>query len=257
MTAVERRISQLEKLLEREKETNSDGRNDYKIGQTEFELSQLYRLSGVAEKSKQLLNDAYSILHDPNCKKGRKTDKLINLISYYINNPTAPPMLQLPSSIKYLGPLIMLGGYVAAYIAYFTGKLSYTYFLISLFGVFLVSLVATSFATTAYARGVGKGYGPSSSSTSGSSINDQQGEDRTPDDIIDDARAELALANLFYSTKNYKEMEMHLEKARMYLSDPASDRSGKKEQAAELLNKLENSAKGKEIQKGKAHVPLF
>jgi hypothetical protein len=257
MNTAERRISQLEKLLKREKETNRDGHNDFKIGQTEFELSQLYRLSGVVDKSKQMLNDAFSILQDPYCKKGKRTEKLLSVISFYINNPTAPPLVQLPPLLKYFGPLIMLAGYVIAYLAYFVGRLSYTSFFIAIFGVFLASMFATGIASSSYARRIRREYAYSPSYLPGSAEIRPGGEERTPDDVVDDARAELALASMFYSTKNFKEMESHLERAKAFLSDPLSDRSAKKEQAILSLNKLENETKGKGILREKAHIPFF
>jgi tetratricopeptide (TPR) repeat protein len=249
MTTAERRISQLEKLLKKEKETNRDGHNDYKIGYTEFELSQLYKLSGIYAKSKEMLNEAYSILHDPYCKKGKRTDKLLGLISFCISNPGAPPLVQLPSSLRYLSPLIMLGGYVTAYISYFVGLLSFTNFFIALFGVFVASMFATGIVSSSYARRMRRDYGYNSSYVPGSTEMKQGNGVRTPDDVVDDARAELALADMFYSTKNFKEMKFHLEKAKVFLSDPVSSSSGKKDQAILSLSKLEDAVKLKGILK--------
>jgi hypothetical protein len=254
MTTAERRISRLEKILERETTTNRAGHNYYRIGYTQFELSQLYKLSGIPAKSKEMLKEALLTLQNPECKKGKKTDKLVNLISFCISNPTAPPFVQLPTLLRYLSPLILMVGYASAYVIYFAKMISYTAFIAIIVGVFISSMLATGLVSSSYMKQIRKGYVSQQPFVPGFAVNSSTSNERTGDDLVDDARAELSLANLYFSTKEFKEMEVHLNKARAFLSDPLTNQSKKKDQALSILDKLESTLQGK---KSGDHYNIF
>ncbi len=256
-TTSERRIYQLEKILRREIESNRNGHKSYKIGYTQFELSQLYKLSGISDKSKEKLKEALETLHSPECKRTKKAVKLLDVVSFYLNNPSALPLVQLPRALRYLSPMILLAGYVGAYAMYFLGLLSYSTFFISVFLVFVASIVASSLLTNSYTKRIVGEYAYSNHQISGVSGASAIKSERTPDDILDDARAELSLANMFHSMKNDEEMEAHIERARAFLKDPMSDLSKKKQQAMDDLSKMETWKKGARRKERKERFPIF
>ncbi|MEM0136351.1 MAG: hypothetical protein QXU18_14190 [Thermoplasmatales archaeon] len=245
MIAAERRISRLEQLLKKETNAIRGERNYYKIGLTEFELSQLYKLLGATDKSNEILKEASLTIQNPECKKGKKAEKLANLISFCVNNPTAPPVIQIPGLLRYLSPILLLVGYAAAYITYFTKLISYMEFFAIIIVVFISSMVVTGVVTSTFTKEIRKNYAQPRSFGQGSSDKSTFDSSRTPDDVVDDARAELSLANMYYSTKNFKEMEIHLKKAKSFLSDPTTVQSKKKEQAIDILNRLEGALQEK------------
>lgn len=253
MIAAEQRISQLEKSLKREVEKNDAERNLYKIGSIKFELSQWYKLSGKAEKSNEMLKEAWLSIQNPECKDVRRKQKLANLISYCTNNPTAPPIIKIPARLRYISPIILIAGYVGGYVAYLSKAVSYTAFFAVIAGAFIASMIAAGVVSSSFAREVKRDYNPSQpfvSGTSGSMTNNQ----RTPDDEVDDARAELSLANMYFSIKNFDEMEMHLNRAKRILSDPTTNQSRKKEQALGILERLEKTLQDK---KPSDHLGLY
>ncbi len=247
MTMAERRISRLEEKLQRELSSKKGKKNFYKIGYIQFELSQLYRLKGNKEKSDEKLKEALLSVSNPECKKGKRAERLSRLITSYINNPSAPPMVPLPAIYRYLSPLILLAGYASSYVAYFTKMIPYTVFLGVVFAVFVLSIVITSFTSSYYVRRLREDYTPAQPEVEAAGAENLGLEEKTPDDLVDDARAELSLANLYLSTKDFKEMELHLERARAFLNNPLTNQSKKKEQALGILNKLESSVRGKKL----------
>lgn len=257
MKAAERRISQLERQLKREKETNRGGTNDYKIGYTEFELSQLYKLSGVSARSSEMLEDALSILQGSTIVRGKKKEKLLNLVKFYKNNPTAPPLVELPNALKYLGPIILLVGYVSGYVFFLNGMISYGDFFIFAGAVLVVSMISTSVTSSYYVRRIQREYVSRRSGDFLSSASGGVGVEKTSDDILDDARAELSLASMFYTTKNFAETRLHMDRARKFLTDPLAGRSEKQERAMLVLNDLEDEMKGKGARKRKGLYAIF
>ena len=241
MTTAERRISQLEKLLKREAAANRQGHNYYKIGFTQFELYQLYKLSGAPSKAREMLNNAFTTVQNPECKKDKKAVNLLHTISFCINNPTAPPIVQLPVVLRYLSPIILLVGYVATYAAYFLRVISYIAFFAAIFVVFIGSVVATSIVNSSYLKQVKKEYVSSHPPDPSYSRTEYAVASKSPDDIMDDARAELSLANMYFSMKDIKETQAHMERARRFLNDPVSDQSKKKGETAGALTKLERA----------------
>ncbi len=244
MKSAEKRISRLERLLKKETATKRENHNYYKIGFTQFELSQLYKLSRVPNKSDEMLKEAMVSLQNPECKKGKKTDRLLGIILFYVSNPSAPPLVQLPVVLRYLSPVILLTGYLLTYAIYFLGFISSTYFFILIFAVFVVSVVAASILTSAYSKKIREDYVPTQQTIPGFPVNKPINRVTTAEDVIDSAKAELSLANMFYTMKNFEETKLHVERARNYLNDPLSAKSEKKQSVTEVLNKLDELMKG-------------
>jgi hypothetical protein len=250
MTMAEERISQLEKKLIREMAAQTANRNCYKIAYTQFRLSQLYKLAGISGKSDEMINAAYSTLQKPECSKSRKAERLLNLISLYRNNPLSPPLIELPSHLKFTGPIILLAGYIAAYILYFRSVISYTFFFVLIFAVFAFSMAIPLVLSSSYIKRAKMEYLSHRPSQLINMEDATPPEVKTPDDLIDDARAEISLANYYYSLKDAKETETHIEKAKRYLSNPLTNQSKKKEEAIGSLSKLENALRERKLAQG-------
>ncbi|MGC8617567.1 MAG: hypothetical protein ACP5UZ_02335 [Thermoplasmata archaeon] len=244
MTA-EQQISQLENLLKKETAENNAKHNCYKISRIEFELAQLYKLSGITGKSNDMLKEASLSISNPECKDGRRKKRLANLISYYMNNPNAPPIVQVPARFRYISPIILVAGYVGGYVAYFTKTISYTYFFAVIIGVFIASMVTTGVISSSFARDVKRKYNPSQPFVPITPEKQTTTSNTTPDDEVDDARAELSLADMYFSIKNFDEMERHLNRAKRILSDPATNQSKKRELAVGILERLEKTVREK------------
>lgn len=241
MKSAERRISQLERLLKRERGTNALAPNLCKIGYIEFRLSQLYKLEGAAVKAEEMLNDAYLTIQDPACRKNRKSSRLLSVISYCRDNPMAPPLVELPPILRYLSPIILLTGYVITYLVYLAGLLSYELFFVLIFAVFAISMVVTSVLSSSYVKQTKSYYMSHRPKDQYAFPNSRTAISKGPDDVVDDAKAEISLAGMYYSLKQYKEMELHIEKAKTYLNDPLSIQSNKREEALGSLSSLEKS----------------
>jgi len=248
MNPLDKRISRLEAALAREKNRRAGASNCYKLGYTMFRLAQLYTLTGSADKAKQILNEAQSIVQSPECVKNRKVERLSSAISYYLANPRAPPMIEVPFLVKYMSLIILLIGYVAAYIAYFTKAISSEFFFVTIIAVFVLSIVISSLSSITYLKRMNKNVMASRKQDLQSGYVTNPSE--TPDDIIDDAKAELSLANMFYSVKDMKETELHIERAKMYLSDPRTTHSAKREELLGMLGRLENAVREKKFLQG-------
>ena len=253
MIAAEQRISQLERSLKKEVEKNNAERNLYKIGSIQFELSQLYKLSGKTAESNEMLKEASLSIQNPECKGGRRKQKLANLISYCMSNPTVPPIIKIPAKFRYLGPIILIAGYVGGYVAYLTKTISYNAFFAVIIGAFIASMVAAGVVSSSFAKELKRNYNHSQPFIPGTSGNVTKNQ-RTPDDEVDDARAELALANMYFSIKDFDEMEFHLNRAKRILSDPTTNQSRKKEQALGILERLEKTVQDK---KPSDHLGLY
>ncbi|MEM0141056.1 MAG: hypothetical protein QXN66_03345 [Thermoplasmatales archaeon] len=247
MNPFEKRISRLEALLAREKEKNLNASRCYKLGYTMFRLAQLYKLTGSFDKSKQFLNEAQSVLQSPECKRSKKVERLYSAISYFLGNPNAPPMVEMPAWIKYLSPIILVIGYAVSYIAYFSRLISYEAFFIMIIVVFVLSIAVSSIGSMAYMKRMSRNI---AQYRQGSNSEYEISSSKTSDDIIDDAKAELSLANMFYSVKDIKETELHVERARMYLNDPRANQSTKKEELLNALIRLESAIKERRLYQG-------
>jgi hypothetical protein len=250
MTTAEERISQLEKKLTKEMSAQISNRNCYKIAYTQFRLSQLYKLAGIPGKSEEMISEAYSTLQRSECSKSRKAQRLLNVISLYRNNPLSPPLIELPPHLKFIGPIILLAGYLAAYILYFRSIISYTFFFVLIFVMFAFSMAIPVILSSSYVKSMKMEYQSHRPSQFMNVENSSSPEAKTPDDLIDDARAEISLANYYYSLKDAKEAETHLEKAKRYLSDPLANQSKKREEAIGSLSKLENALRERKLAQG-------
>jgi len=239
MVSPEERIERLEKKINDEMSSITGKTNWYRVGYMQFELSQLYRQVGNAGKADKMIEQSISTLQRPELRGDRKVERLISVIQFYRNNPNSVPMIKLPATVRYLSPIILLVGYVAAYIAYFKGLISYESLFITIIGVFIVGIFASSMLRSRYIRNAGMSFSNSQNSRGGM-INMQQfsSAGKNPDDLIDDARAEISLAKMFYSMKQTKEAESHLQRAKMYLDDPLSDKSPKKIDVLASFDKL-------------------
>jgi hypothetical protein len=118
MVSPEERIERLEKKINDEMSSITGKTNWYRVGYMQFELSQLYRQVGNAGKADEMIEQSISTLQRPELRGDRKVERLISVIQFYRNNPNSVPMIKLPATVRYLSPIILLVGYVAAYIAY-------------------------------------------------------------------------------------------------------------------------------------------
>ncbi|MEM0073723.1 MAG: hypothetical protein QXT41_03280 [Thermoplasmatales archaeon] len=246
MNPFEKKISRLEKVLAREKAKSINASRCYKLGYTMFRLAQLYKLTGSIDKSKQLLNDSQSVLQSPECKRSRKVERLSSAISYFLSNPNAPPLIEMPAWIKFMSPVILAVGYAASYIAYFSKLLTYELFFVMIIVVFALSIAVSSIGSMVYMRKISRNVAQYKQEVTGGYEN--SGE--TPDDIIDDAKAEISLANMFYSVKNMQETQLHVERAKMYLNDPRASQSKTREELLNSLKRLESAIKERRSYQG-------
>ncbi|MGC8644855.1 MAG: hypothetical protein ACP5UO_01140, partial [Thermoplasmata archaeon] len=114
--------------------------------------------------------------------------------------------------------------------------------------VFVLSIAISSMASIGYLKRMNRNVMESRQQDANGSFLANPGE--TPDDIIDDAKAELSLANMFYSVKNMKETELHIERAKMYLNDPRTRQSAKREELLGTLGRLESAIRDRKFFQG-------
>lgn len=271
MTRIDQQISKLERSLQTEIATT--GRTDYyKIGHIYFQLSQLYKLTGDSGKASSLLNEAYLSLTNPECVKGRRTDRLLNTISLCRANPALPPFVLPPRSWRYGGLVGMTAGFIVAFLLYFVGIIPYDLYLPVIFVVLILSTLVPAILSSGYTRRVQEQYGYNRSHYQDQFLHQSQSEQQTishdhvsviqamygttqqshtaqeqvspqekePDDMVDDAKAEMSLASMYFSMKNMVEAEQHLRKARSILGNPITNNSAKKEETVVKLEKLES-----------------
>ncbi|MEM0138372.1 MAG: hypothetical protein QW100_01410 [Thermoplasmatales archaeon] len=246
MNPFEKRISRLEKALAREKAKSINASRCYKLGYTMFRLAQLYRLTGSVDRSKQLLNDVQSVLQSQECKRTRKVERLSSAVSYFISNPNAPPLIEMPAWIKFMSPVILVLGYAASYIAYFSRLITYELFFVMIIVVFALSIAVSSIGSIVYMKKISRNVVQYRQEATGGLDN----SGKTSDDIIDDAKAEISLANMFYSVKNMQETQLHVERARMYLNDPRASQSKTRDELLNSLKRLESAIKERRSYQG-------
>ncbi len=79
------------------------------------------------------------------------------------------------------------------------------------------------------------------------------------DDIVDSAKAQISLAKMYLTMKDFESAYAHLRTAQAYLTESASSNSLKWKESLTNLNELQTILKEKKIRLGPSRyrIPLF
>lgn len=253
MATIEQKIGQLEIMLENEKMKGTDISNCLNIAKIELQLSQLYRQIDNVSKSDEMMNEAEKTLQDPACPQTRERGRLINYVRYYKANPNIANMKPMPALQRYLSLIVLIAGYAVIYGLYLLKIIPSTYLFIGIIIVFVLSMIISSMVRSRYIRNQGNqvSYGSSSSQNEDivhieSRINSDETY-RNPERLLDAARSELTLANIYYQRNNMEEAMNHINLAKKFLNDPLCESDAEKDQVVQSVNTLEANIQSKQM----------
>ncbi len=253
MATIEEKITQLEAMLENEKQKGSGGSNCIVIAKLELQLSQLYRQIDNIPKSDEMTNEAQRVLEDPTCPQTRERSRLTNYVRYYKSNPNVANVKPMPALQRYMSLIVLVAGYAVIYGLYLLKLINSSYLFIGIIIVFVLSMALSSIVRSRYMRD--QRNQRSNNPTSGQSedivhIESRINSDETyrnPERILDAARSELTLANIYYQKNNMQEAMNHIDLAKKFLNDPMCESDEAKDQVSQSVNSLEMSIQSKQM----------
>ena len=253
MATIEEKITQLEAALENEKGKSQDGTNCVMIAKIELQLSQLYRQIGNVPKSDEMMGEAEKTLQDPTCPQTRETSRLINYVRYYKANPNIANIKPMPPLQRYMSLIILIAGYGVLYLLYFIGIITGEDMFIGIIIVFVLSMVISSMMRSRYIRDQKNQVTNSGSATQNEDIVhiesriDSDTTYRNPERILDAARSELTLANIYLQKNNLEEAMNHVDLAKKFLNDPMCESDAEKDQVVQSTNNLETTIRSRQM----------
>jgi tetratricopeptide (TPR) repeat protein len=254
----QQQIQDLENQIESDRILTGDGTNCTRLATKQLKLARLYRQTGDMAKASQLMEDARKTLDDPLCPNSREKIRIQNAMAYMgmgMGTPGAQqqsmnPMMmnrgqRMPAIYRFAGILILFVGYAILYIAEYLGILtSTTDFGIGIFVVFGASFVVSTILRGRYMRS--RGAGPGMVNTGGmdqatavEKLESRLREDQSsidPKRILDAAQTEIALATLYYQSKDMDKAGQALDGAQKFLNDPMCEQGFERER---LLRSVE------------------
>ena len=209
-------------------------------------------------KATQIMDEAKKTLEDPMCPNSREKIRLQNAMAYMGIGMGTPGSQQqsmnslmmnrgqrMPAIYRFAGILILFVGYAILYITEYLGILtSTTDFGIGIFIVFGASIAVSTILRGRYmrSRGTGSftaGTGGMDQATAVEKLESRLREDQSsidPKKILDAAQTELALATLYYQSKDMDKASQALDGAQKFLNDPMCEQGFERER---LLRNVE------------------
>jgi len=254
----QQQIQDLENQIESDRILSGDGTNCTRLASKQLRLARLYRQTGDMGKATQIMDEAKKTLEDPMCPNSREKIRLQNAMAYMGIGMGTPGSQQqsmnslmmnrgqrMPAIYRFAGILILFVGYAILYITEYLGILtSTTDFGIGIFIVFGASIAVSTILRGRYmrSRGTGSftaGTGGMDQATAVEKLESRLREDQSsidPKKILDAAQTELALATLYYQSKDMDKASQALDGAQKFLNDPMCEQGFERER---LLRNVE------------------
>ena len=258
MANKQQQIQDLENQIESDRILSGDGTNCTRLASKQLRLARLYRQTGDMGKATQIMDEAKKTLEDPMCPNSREKIRLQNAMAYMDIGMGTPGSQQqsmnslmmnrgqrMPAIYRFAGILILFVGYAILYITEYLGILtSTTDFGIGIFIVFGASIAVSTILRGRYmrSRGTGSftaGTGGMDQATAVEKLESRLREDQSsidPKKILDAAQTELALATLYYQSKDMDKASQALDGAQKFLNDPMCEQGFERER---LLRNVE------------------
>ncbi|MEM0156940.1 MAG: hypothetical protein QXN26_02605 [Thermoplasmataceae archaeon] len=254
MAGIDQKIQQLEYRLENTKMTSSDGSKCASIAKMELQLVQLYNQAGNVPKAQEMMDDAQKVLEDPMCPKTRETDSMLRYIKFYRSNPRIANVKPMPPIYRYLSLIVLAVGYLGLYLAsLYVPNFPSNYYFFGILGIFVVSMAINSIIRSNYNRKVRSAVEQPQAGGNDEDIARLEAkvrEDRdypNPERILDGAKAELALAAIYYNKSDYVSSSNHLTQAESFLNDPLCENDQERENLVKSASELKTALSNRQM----------
>ncbi|WP_393971093.1 hypothetical protein OXIME_001348 [Oxyplasma meridianum] len=258
MANKQQKIQDLENQIESDRILSGDGTNCTRLATKQLRLARLYRQTGDMAKASELMADAKKTLDDPLCPNSREKIRLQNAMAYMgmgtpgaqqqsINSMMMNRGQRMPAIYRFAGILILFVGYGILYISEFLGILtSTTEFGIGIFVVFGLSIAVSTILRGRYMRSINSGpvmvnTGGMDPATAVEKLESKLREDQSsidPKRILDAAQTELALASLYYQSKDMDKAAQALDGAQKFLNDPICEQGFERERLLRTVEQM-------------------
>lgn len=141
LASKEEKIGLLESQLSSMRMTASYGTNCTQIARIELQLSMLYNQTGNKTRGDELVDEAFKTLNDPLCVATKDKNSMLRYIENYKSNPRLAALGSMPAIYRYLSMIVLLGGYLALYLASTIIPITSNEYLVGILAIFVLSII--------------------------------------------------------------------------------------------------------------------